>query len=657
MGVEIAEGVVKVTADSGDLSREVADSIRRNQGPFSGAGDESAKSFGSVFKGSFFGNFLGSIATDIVGQIGYAIGSGIRSAVEFGIQGIDIASGVVEAGTAIDSLFGSGAGTIKAFAEGAAQDIGQSELAALKAAQTFGVYGKAAGLADGELAGFSTNLQGLSSDFASFFDTSPEEAVLAIGAALRGEYEPIRQYGVILDEAALKNQAMAMGIYDGNGSLTAQQKILAANSAIFGQAGAALGDFDKTSGSLANQQRTLAAELENSQGALGEALLPAMLQLTSFANETLVPILNDVIEVVGPLLADALEDAAPAFLEMLDTVVPLIPEMVKLGTEALPGIITGIGDIIAFGAGFVTFFDEAGAAGNRLSEGIRTFFADVVARFQEGGAQIGAFFGAIGQWFQDVANRLAEGQAQVFGFFGAVGARFAEGGAQIGAFFTAIGAWFADMGGRFATGWAQISGFFGNVGGAIAHGIGEFGRFAGEVGANIGRAVGFVGSLPGRAMAAVGDLGGALFRQGQRLIQGFIDGISDMIGGVGDAIGGVLDFAAGFFPNSPAERGPLSGSGWTKIGKSGGAVMEHWVSGFPRPDLSGRLGGVADVFAGMAGGPTGRGGSAALAGAEGYSGGGGNAPLIGKVTINEAEDPLGTTGRLGTELRRWKARA
>ena len=40
-------------------------------------------------------------------------------------------------------------------------------------------------------------------------------AIEAIGAALRGESEPIRQYGVLLDDATLKQRAMTLGIYDG----------------------------------------------------------------------------------------------------------------------------------------------------------------------------------------------------------------------------------------------------------------------------------------------------------------------------------------------------------------------------------------------------------------------------------------------------------
>jgi hypothetical protein len=74
---------------------------------------------------------------------------------------------------------------------------------------------------------------------------------------------------------------MELGIYKGSGALTAQQKILAAQSAIYKQTGDAQGDFARTADGLANKQRTLSALFKNFQIQLGQQLLPAA---TDFAN-------------------------------------------------------------------------------------------------------------------------------------------------------------------------------------------------------------------------------------------------------------------------------------------------------------------------------------------------------------------------------------
>jgi hypothetical protein len=131
-------------------------------------------------------------------------------------------------------------------------------------------------LAVKDLAGFSNDFTALASDLASFNNTTPEQAVQAIGAALRGESEPLRQYGVLLNDAALKAAALELGIYDGSGALTDQQKILAAQKVIFEQTTDAQGDFARTSDGLANSQRTLTAQMDNLQVSIGQALLPVV---------------------------------------------------------------------------------------------------------------------------------------------------------------------------------------------------------------------------------------------------------------------------------------------------------------------------------------------------------------------------------------------
>lgn len=522
MSVVVAEGVVVVTADGKKIPGQIRGDIEGNQGPIEGAGRRTGSNFLAAFGGSFLGVGLANIATSIVSTIGNAIGTGLRSAIDFAIGGIDIASGLAEADSAINQVFGDGAASVRAFAEGAAGSIGQSELAAMKAAQNLGVYGSAAGLAGEANAEFATGLVALGSDFASFFDTSPEQAIEAIGAGLRGESEPLRQYGVLLDDATLKARAMSMGIFDGNGSLTQQQRVLAAQAEIMAQAGAATGDFERTSGGLANQQRTLAAELENAQGKLGEALLPALLTLTTFANDELVPILNDVIEVIGPMLGDALSESAPLFVEMLQEIAPHIPELIRLGVEALPKIIEGL---IQITPPLIDFAGKLILGAQQIGD----FFGGMFSFLGQAAEQWGWFVGGVVQWLQ-----------------GAIG---------------------------------SIQGFFMGVMNWINQAIGTIGRFGRAVGDGVGEAVGFVASLPGKVGQAIAGVGTWLYDSGKSLIQGFINGIKGMIGSVGDAVGGVMDFVGGFFPNSPAKRGPFSGAGWNRIGAAGGAIIDQFESG------------------------------------------------------------------------------
>jgi hypothetical protein len=194
---------------------------------------------------------------------------------------IKAASDFEEATQKVNVVFGRASKSVKDFADTAARSLGQSKQSVLEAAGAFGVFGKAAGLAGEDLSLFTTDFVALATDLASFNNTTPEEAVQAIGAALRGESEPLRRFGVLLNDATLRAEAMTLGIYDGSGALTAQQKILAAQSAIYKQTGDAQGDFARTADGLANKQRTLSALFKNFQIQLGQQLLPAA---TDFAN-------------------------------------------------------------------------------------------------------------------------------------------------------------------------------------------------------------------------------------------------------------------------------------------------------------------------------------------------------------------------------------
>ena len=203
-------------------------------------------------------------AAAAIGTITQVIGPAIKAASDF-----------EEATSKVNVIFGKASKSVKDFADTAAISLGQSKNDVLNAAGAFGTFGKAAGLAGEDLSLFTTDFVTLATDLASFNNTTPEEAVMAIGAALRGENEPLRRFGVLLNDAALKTEAMRLGIYKGSGALTAQQKILAAQSAIYKQTGDAQGDFARTADGLANSQRTLTALFKNLQIELGQKLLPA----------------------------------------------------------------------------------------------------------------------------------------------------------------------------------------------------------------------------------------------------------------------------------------------------------------------------------------------------------------------------------------------
>jgi hypothetical protein len=241
---------------------------------------------------SFTGKLQG-FSDKITTAFKVATAAAVVFAGKLAIDSIKAASDLGETISKVGVLFGDSAKEIEKFAEGAAQSLGQTKQQALDAAANFAIFGKSAGLSGVALTEFSTGFVSLAADLASFNNVSQDEAINAIGSALRGEAEPLRRFGVLLDDATLKNAALELGLISTTkNALTPQQKVLAAQKVIYEQTTAAQGDFARTSDGLANQTKILSAELENTKLVIGEALLPIVLELATAFSQNIIPLIK-----------------------------------------------------------------------------------------------------------------------------------------------------------------------------------------------------------------------------------------------------------------------------------------------------------------------------------------------------------------------------
>lgn len=266
-------------------------------GPFSQAGIRGGDRLGEgVGRSQGFataGLKLGAVFATAFAAVGAAqIGGAIK---DFLFDAISSASDLNETTSKSAQIFGKSQGKIVEFAKKASSALGQSQQTALDGASTFGLYAKSAGLTGDAVADFATEMVSLAADMASFNNTTPEDAINAIGSALRGENEPIRAYNVLLDDATLRNRALALGLISTTkDALTPQQKVLAAHAEILAQTSVQQGDFARTSGGLANQQRIFTSKLEDTKAEIGTALLPVVTDLFRTFSEVGVPALQDM---------------------------------------------------------------------------------------------------------------------------------------------------------------------------------------------------------------------------------------------------------------------------------------------------------------------------------------------------------------------------
>ena len=199
---------------------------------------------------------------------------------------VQAASSLNESISKSNVIFGDNAKAIQSWAATADKSLGLSQVAAQEAAANFAILGQSAGLTGTDLTGFSKELTTLASDLASFNDTSTDEAITALAAGLRGESEPLRRFGVLLNAGAVEAKAMEMGLAKTSKELTDQDKVLARNALIMEQTTLQQGDFARTAGSAANLQRSLAGTIENTKAKIGTGLLPVYQELLN----TLIPV-------------------------------------------------------------------------------------------------------------------------------------------------------------------------------------------------------------------------------------------------------------------------------------------------------------------------------------------------------------------------------
>jgi len=221
-------------------------------------------------------------------------GIGIAAVVK-GLQStVMAASNLSESIAKSNTVFGNNAKQIQDWSKTTATALGVSQQAALEAAGTYGNLFRAFGVSEQESAKMSQSLVTLAADLASFNNVSIEDALLALRSGLSGETEPLKRFGIALNETRLKEEALRIGlIKTSKGTLPQLIKTQAAYSLIMKDSALAQGDVARTAGGLANQLKFLKAGLEDAKTGFGEALLPVVLNLVTAFNKDLLPAISN----------------------------------------------------------------------------------------------------------------------------------------------------------------------------------------------------------------------------------------------------------------------------------------------------------------------------------------------------------------------------
>jgi chromosome segregation ATPase len=237
--------VVEITGDNTKLNKEIDQS------------QKGLKKFGGATKAA-----LGIAATAIT-----------TATIAIGKAAVDAASRAEETQSKFNTVFSSIQDEAQATADNLRENFGLSSTAAQQ------LLGDTADLLTGfsftqeEALKLSTQVNELAVDLASFtnFSGGAEGASIALTKALLGERESIKSLGIAITEADIKRLAEDKGI---KGELDRQTKAALTLELAITQSKNAIGDFQRTQASFANQVRISKARTDELFVSLGQRLQP-----------------------------------------------------------------------------------------------------------------------------------------------------------------------------------------------------------------------------------------------------------------------------------------------------------------------------------------------------------------------------------------------
>ncbi len=247
------------------------------------------------------------------------------------------------------------------------------------------------GVGTAQAAKMSKSLVKLGADLGALYNRPVQDALKALQAGLVGQVRPLRQFGVSLDVTRLKAEALRLGLLKSSvsqrkvaeaatavdiaqakyaqtlkkygegttqtaqaqntlmraqdalkrtmsgvgGTLTANQKLMAAYSIIMHDTAIAHDNFRLTSKNLEEQQKILHAQIVNLEGTIGKALLPTVKNIVTSMNNWLAKSENQK-KIQRDL--NAVISTAGTFFHALKDVIDKLSPVIRFATKAVGGL-------------------------------------------------------------------------------------------------------------------------------------------------------------------------------------------------------------------------------------------------------------------------------------------------------------------------------
>lgn len=249
----------------------------------------------------------------------------LNAAIDFIGESISSARDLERNMAALDTVFGTLTPRMEAFTKNAA-NMGLSQVEAARTSVFLGSVLKQAGFGMDEVADNTEKLTRLAQDLATTFGYDTSEALTAMTALFRGEYDPIEKFGVALKQNEVNALVAAKGLshLTGQEMLNAQQQVRMEQ--LFLRSADAMGAYERQAGTLFVAQKNLNAAFENMKALAGG---PLTNDLASVFNE-----LTPAITAAGPQLEELFANIGDIMVSLTPLIAPVMDSL-SIVTEVL----------------------------------------------------------------------------------------------------------------------------------------------------------------------------------------------------------------------------------------------------------------------------------------------------------------------------------
>lgn len=258
---------------------------------------------GTSLVSTFAGIGKAAIGLGVVALAGAGLGAAFVAPIK---AASDLGESINKAGV----VFGKSTTQVLEFASTSSQALGLSRQAAIETTSAVGNLLTSVGLSRAKAADMSVGFVTLAADLASFNNIAggAEEVLADLQSGIVGETEPLRKYGIVINETTVAMKAVDLGLAKNVNSVSEAAKVQARYALIMQATVNAQGDFARTSDDLANSVRRITATFATFIADLGGLILPGVKEV--------VVALGQALPAVLPVLIKALQPAADAFNQL-----------------------------------------------------------------------------------------------------------------------------------------------------------------------------------------------------------------------------------------------------------------------------------------------------------------------------------------------------